>query len=152
MPRLNGWTSIRSMNWETSGGRWPGIGGAMVGIRYAFWQTISTAAARRWPFCKEHGIRLSSSTKPPKDSLLSRQAKKRKYQDNCDYDIVEDIFGTSKTTYGLGRIIAHLQETIVCVIGVTLLLLNLPRFLRTAFALFCLLSVVAVLPGSRSRA
>lgn len=61
-------------------------------------------------FCKEHGIRLSGSTlgEPPKNSLLSRQSKKRKCQDNCDYDIVEDIFGTRKTTYGLARIMACL--------------------------------------------
>lgn len=105
-------------------------------------------------FCKEYWIHLPGSTlgKPPKDSLLSRQAKKRKYQDNCDCDIVEGISGTSKTTYGLGRIMARLQETTVCVIGVTFLVLNLSRFLRTAFALFCLLSVIAILPGLRSRA
>lgn len=104
-------------------------------------------------FCKEYEIRLSGSTlgKPPKDSLLSRQTKKQEYQDNCDYDVAEDIFGASKTTYGLDSIMAYLQETIVSVISVTLLLLNLPRFLRTAFALFCLLSVIIVLPGLRSR-
>ena len=91
-------------------------------------------------FCKEHGIRLSGPAlgKPPKDRSLSRQAKKQEYQDSCDRNAVEGIFGTGKTAYGLARIMAHLQETAVCVIGVALLLLNLSRSLRAALALFCL--------------
>ena len=91
-------------------------------------------------FCKEHGIRLSGPAlgKPPKDSVLSRQAKKQEYQDSCDRNAVEGVFGTVKTAYGLGRIMAHLQETAVCVIGVALLLLNLSRSLRAALALFYL--------------
>ena len=105
-------------------------------------------------FCKEHGIRLSGPAlgKPPKNPVLSRQAKKQEYQDNCDRNAVEGIFGTAKTTYGLDRILDHLQETAACVIGVALLLLNLSRSLRSDLALFCLLSVIAILPGLRSRA
>ena len=105
-------------------------------------------------FCKEHGIRLSGPAlgKPPKNPLLSRQAKKQEYQDSCDRNAVEGIFGTAKTAYGLARIPAHLQETAACVIGVALLLLNLSRSLRTALALLCLLFVVAIFPALRSRA
>ncbi len=46
-------------------------------------------------FCKEHGIRLSGPAlgKPPKNHDLSHQAKKQEYQDNCDRNIVEGIFG-----------------------------------------------------------
>ena len=41
-------------------------------------------------FCKEHGIRLSGPAlgKPPKNRILSRQAKKLEYQDNCDRNAV----------------------------------------------------------------
>lgn len=92
-------------------------------------------------FCKEHEIRLSGPAlgKPPKAPLLSHQAKQLEYQDNCDRNIVESIFGTAKTVYGLGCVMAHLQETAACVIGIALLLLNLSKSLKTAFALFCLL-------------
>ena len=107
---------------------------------------------RTLAFCKEHGIRLFGSAlgKPPKNPTLSRQAKKQEYQDSCDRNAVEGIFGTAKTAYGLGRIMAHLQETAVCVIGVALLLLNLSRSLRPILALFCFLFLVVILPGLRS--
>ena len=89
-------------------------------------------------FCKEHGIRLSGPAlgNPPKNSVLSRQAKKQEYQDSCDCNGVEGIGGTVKTAYGLARIAARLQETSVCVIGVALLLLNLSRSLSLTLALF----------------
>ena len=105
-------------------------------------------------FCKEHGIRLSGPAlgKPPQNSLLSRQAKKQEYQDNCDRNAVEGIFGTAKTAYGLARVTARLQETTFCVIGVALLLLNRTKSLRAALVLFCLLPVAAILPGLWSRA
>ena len=100
-------------------------------------------------FCKEHGIRLSGPAlgKPPQNPTLSRQAKKQEYQDCCDRNAVEGVFGTVKTAYGLGHITVRLQETAVCVIGVALLLLNLSRSLRAALALFYFLFVVAILPG-----
>ena len=90
-------------------------------------------------FCKEHGIRLSGPAlgKPPKNLVLSRQAKKQEYQDCCDRNIVEGTFGTGKTAYGLARLMARLPETTFCVIGVALLLLNLTKSLRAALALFC---------------
>ncbi len=98
-------------------------------------------------FCKEHGIRLSGPAlgKPPKDHSLSRQAKKQEYQDRCDRNAVEGIFGTGKTAYGLARVMAHLQETTYCVIGVALLLLNLTRSLRASLCLFCWLLAAALL-------
>ncbi|MBD5162388.1 MAG: hypothetical protein HDT14_10335 [Oscillibacter sp.] len=80
---------------------------------------------------------------------MSRQAKKQEHQDDCDRNAVDGIFGTGKTAYGLGRIMAHPQETAVCV---ALLLLNLSRSLMPVLALFCLLSVFAFLPGLWSRA
>ena len=153
-PELNAWISNHSTNRKVSGGRWPGTRSAMDVIQNAFWRTSSIATARHWPFVKSMGFvcPVPALGKPPKNPLLSRQTKKQEYLDCCDRNAVEGIFGTGKTAYGLARISAHLQETAVCVIGVALLLLNLSRSLRSAFALFCLLSVVAILPGLRSRA
>lgn len=90
--------------------------------------------------------------KPLKDPGLSRQTKKQEYQDNCDRNVVEGIFGTVKTAYGLDRVMARLQETTVCVIGVALLLSNLSRSLRAALALFVLLFLLVVSLGLRSSA
>jgi len=85
-------------------------------------------------FCKEHGIHLSGPAlgKPSKNHKLSRHAKKQEYQDSCDRNAVEGVFGTGKTAYGLARVMAHLRETACCVIGIALLLLNLIRSLRAA--------------------
>ncbi len=104
---------------------------------------------RTLAFCKEHGIRLSGPAlgKPPKDPNLSRQAKKQEYQDSCDRNIVEGVFGTGKTAYGLGRVMAHLPETTFCVVGIALLLMNLSRSLRTILALLYLLIVLPDLQG-----
>lgn len=98
-------------------------------------------------FCKERGIHLSGPAlgKQPKDLVLSHQVKKLEYQDKCDRNAVEGVFGTGKNAYGLGRITSHLQKTAVCVIGVALLLLNLSRLMRAV-------SLLAILMGLRSRA
>ncbi len=103
-------------------------------------------------FCKEHGIRLSGPAlgKPPKDQNLSRQAKKQEYQDSCDRNAVEGFFGTSKTVYGLSRVMAHLPETTRCVIGIALLFLNLTRSLGAALCLFCSLAAALISPRLRS--
>ena len=105
-------------------------------------------------FCKEHGIRLSGPAlgKPSNNPDLTRQAKKQEYQDSCDRNAVEGVFGTAKTAYGLGRVMARLQETAVCVIGVALLLFNLSKSLKPSLALFCLMFLVIVSPWLRSRA
>ena len=65
---------------------------------------------------------------------------------------MEGLFGTVKTAYGLDRVMARLQETAVCVIGVALLLSNLSLSLRAALALFCLMLLLFVLLTLRSRA
>jgi len=92
--------------------------------------------------CKEHGIRLSGLAlgKPLKDRNLTRLAKKQEYQDSCDRNAVEGVFGTGKTAYGLARVMVRLRETTYCAIGVVLLLLNLTRSLRATlcFLAYCL--------------
>jgi len=112
-----------------------------------FWQAVYRYRDRcgRWPeriladkiyrnrqtlaFCKEHGIRLSAPTlcKPHKSQNLSRQLRRLEYRDRCDRNIVEGVFGTGKTAYGLGRISVRLEQTTRCVIGVALLLMNLMK-------------------------
>ena len=74
--------------------------------------------------------------KPPKDRTLTKQAKAQEYQDSCDRNEVEGVFGTGKTAYGLGRIAAHLEATTFCIIGVALILMNLTKRLRSLLCLF----------------
>ena len=91
-------------------------------------------------YCKERGIRLTRPAlgKPPKDRALTKQARAQEYQDICDRKEVEGVFGTGKTAYGLGRIVAHLKETSFCVSGVALILMNLTKRLRSLLRLiFC---------------
>ena len=66
---------------------------------------------------------------------------KLEYQDTCDRNEVEGVFGTGKTAYGLGRIPARLEKTSCCVIGVALLLMNLLKRLR--FLLFRFFALAA---------
>ena len=74
--------------------------------------------------------------KPPKNQALTKQVKAQEYQDSCDRNEVEGVFGTGKTAYGLGRIAAHLKATAFCTIGVALILMNLTKRLRSLLRLF----------------
>ena len=89
-------------------------------------------------YCKERGIRLAGPAlgKPPKNQALTKLAKAQEYQDSCDRNEVEGVFGTGKTAYGLGRIAAHLKMTAFCTIGGALILMNLTKRLRSLFRLF----------------
>ena len=96
-------------------------------------------------WCKERGIQITGPAlgRPPKDLEITKQAKKQEYQDICDRNIVEGEFGVGKRAYGLNRIMAHLPETSVCVIGVALLCMNLAKRLRSLcfdFFIFALLN------------
>lgn len=89
-------------------------------------------------FCKEKGIRLTGPAlgRPPKDSGITKQARRQEYIDICDRNAVEGKFGTGKTAYGLGRIAARLEETSHCVIGIALLVMNLTKRLRSLLRFF----------------
>jgi ribosomal protein L34E len=89
-------------------------------------------------FCKEKGIQLTGPAlgRPPKDSALSKQARRQAYTDICDRNAVEGAFGTGKTAYGLGRVAAHLEDTSLCVIGIALLVMNLQKRLRLLLRLW----------------
>lgn len=66
-----------------------------------------------------------------KNAERTKQAKKQEYQDICDRNIVEGEFGVGKGSYGLNRIMARLQETSFCVIGIALLCMNLAKRLQS---------------------
>ena len=89
-------------------------------------------------YCKQHNIRLTGPAlgKPPKNRILTKLAKAQEYQDSCDRNEVEGIFGTGKTAYGLGRIAAHLKATTFSTIGVALILMNLTKRLRSLLRIF----------------
>lgn len=89
-------------------------------------------------WCKEHNIQLTGPAlgRPAKNKEITKQAKKQEYQDICDRNIVEGEFGVGKRSYGLNRIMAHLQETSFCVIGIALLCMNLTKRLRSLLLQF----------------
>ena len=103
---------------------------AMAAGWNAFWRTKSTVIGKRCPSAKSAAFACPALGKPLKDQNLSRQLKKQEYQDSCDRNVVEGLFGTGKTAYGLGRISVRLEDTTRCVIGVALLLGNLMKRLR----------------------
>ena len=80
-------------------------------------------------WCKAQGIQLTGPAlgRPAKNAERTKQAKKQEYQDICDRNIVEGEFGVGKRSYGLNRIMARLQETSFCVIGIALLCMNLAK-------------------------
>ena len=84
-------------------------------------------------WCRAQGIQLTGPAlgRPAKNAERTKQAKKQEYQDICDRNIVEGEFGVGKRSYGLNRIMARLQETSFCVIGIALLCMNLAKRLRS---------------------
>ena len=88
-------------------------------------------------YCKARGIRLAGPAlgKPSKNQALTKKAKAQEYQDSCDRNEVEGVFGTGKLAYGLGRIAAHLKTTAFCTIGVALILMNLTKRLQSLLRL-----------------
>ncbi len=89
-------------------------------------------------FCKERNIIMSGPKlgKPPKNVEKTKQQKTEAYNDICKRNAVEGAFGTAKTRYCLGRIMARLEDTSKTVIALGLLCLNLSKKLREIFTLF----------------
>ena len=89
-------------------------------------------------WCKAQGIQLTGPAlgRPAKNAERTKQAKKQEHQDICDRNIVEGEFGVGKRSYGLNRIMARLQETSFCVIGIALLCMNLAKRLRALLHFF----------------
>ncbi len=97
-------------------------------------------------YCKTRGIRLSGPPlgRPPKQTETNRAEldaqKCLARQDEGNRNIVEGKFGQAKRRFSLGRVMTKLAETNACAIAVTLLVVNLSKWVHThVFALFCLI-------------
>jgi len=79
-------------------------------------------------YCNARGIRLSGPSlgRRPKDYVPD---KKREHKDMCDRNEVERVFSLAKRRYGLGMIHVRLQETAMCSIALSIMLLNLNKVL-----------------------
>jgi hypothetical protein len=101
-------------------------------------------------YCTARGIRLSGPPlgRPPKqteDNRAELEAKKRlARQDERDRNIVEGKFGQAKRRFGLGRVMTKLAQTSACAIAVTLLVVNLSKWLPTHFLTQVCLNVLIV--------
>ena len=86
-------------------------------------------------WCKEHGIRLSGPAlgRPKKDVILD---KKQEYADICDRVEVERKFSLAKRKCGLGLLSTKLEQTTICVIALSILVLNLRKIWRAFIQLF----------------
>jgi hypothetical protein len=91
-------------------------------------------------YCNARGIRLSGPSlgRRPKDYVPD---KKRAHKDMCDRNEVERVFSLAKRRYGLGMIRARLQETALCSIALSIMLLNLNKVLF-CFFIFAKLYVI----------
>ena len=101
-------------------------------------------------YCKPRGIRLSGPPlgrppKPTEEKCAERQAQRRQARhDERDRNIVEGKFGQAKRRFSLGRVMTKLAETSACAIAVTLLVVNLSKWLPTHFGALLCLSVLTV--------
>jgi len=84
-------------------------------------------------WCKERNIRLSGPKlgRPSKDISETREQKLQERKDAADRNVVEGVFGTTKTAYGLDPVKARLQETTLTVIGLAILVFNLKKLLAS---------------------
>lgn len=87
-------------------------------------------------YCKAHNIRLSGPRLGRPPILKDTTKLKLERQDTKIRNAVEGKLGEGKRRYGLGLIMARLQETSETVIALQFLVMNLERRLRILFCLF----------------
>ena len=87
-------------------------------------------------FCKENGIRLSGPRLGRPNIKKLKSQKRIEQMDNRIRNQIEGKLGEGKRCYGLGCIMAKLQETSECVIHLQFLVMNLQRKLRLLFIRF----------------
>ena len=87
---------------------------------------------------KERDIAISGPKlgRPPKDSSLTKEQKKQEYRDICERNVVEGVFGTAKTAYGMDPVMTRLENTTRTVIALALLVFNLKKLLKVSLRLF----------------
>ncbi|ANT64627.1 hypothetical protein Ptc2401_00840 [Prosthecochloris sp. CIB 2401] len=79
--------------------------------------------------------RLSGVThgRPPKDAEKNRARRRQIREDEGIRNAVEGKFGQAKRRYGLGRVMARLEGSSLCVVSITFLVMNLDRLLPLSF-------------------
>ncbi|ATW28200.1 IS5 family transposase [Candidatus Formimonas warabiya] len=87
-------------------------------------------------FCKINHIRLSGPRLGRPSAKELEEHRQHQRSDESIRNVVEAKFGEGKRKYGLGRIMARLQETSECVIALQFLVMNLEYKLRKLFLLF----------------
>jgi len=93
-------------------------------------QIYRTRDNRSW--CKAHGIRLSGPPlgRPKTDPAAQAELKQQARADEAVRVAIEGKFGQAKRRFSLARVMAKLAETAQCAIAITVLVLNLERWLR----------------------
>jgi hypothetical protein len=93
-------------------------------------QIYRTRDNRSW--CKARGIRLSGPPlgRPKADPTVQAELKQQARTDERARVAIEGKFGQAKRRFSLARVMAKLAETAQCAIAITLLVLNLERWLR----------------------
>lgn len=94
-------------------------------------------------FCKLNGIRLSG---PPlgRPAAMNKEEKLQSLKDDRIRNAIEGKFGQGKRRFGLGLIMAKLQETSETVIWLNILVMNLERRLAIIFN-YILCRLIAIL-------
>jgi hypothetical protein len=88
-------------------------------------------------WCSERGIRLSGPRlgRLPKNPQTTRASKAQERRDADDRNVVEGVFGTTKTSYGIDCVAAKTEETTKTVISLAIMVFNLKKLLRTSLSL-----------------
>ena len=90
-------------------------------------------------FCKEHGIRLSGAKlgRSPKvtdeNRAIIEANKKIARQDELDRIEIEGKFGQAKRRFSLNRVMTKLSATSECAISLTVLVMNLEKWMKSIF-------------------
>jgi hypothetical protein len=108
-------------------------------------QIYRTRDNRRW--CKERGIRLSGPPlgRPAQDEAIQAHLKQQAREDEAIRVEIEGKFGQAKRRFSLGRVMAKLAHTAQTSIAITVLVLNLERWLRCLFVFLLWLFAVPLM-------
>jgi len=108
-------------------------------------QIYRTRDNLRW--CKERGIRLSGPPlgRPAQDEAIQAHLKQQAREDEAIRVEIEGKFGQAKRRFSLGRVMAKLAHTAQTSIAITILVLNLERWLRCLLLFLLWLFTVALM-------
>lgn len=87
-------------------------------------------------YCRENGVRLSGRQLGRRSGDQKKEERRLERLDNRERNAVEGKFGEGKRKYGLGRVMARLQDTSASVIALKFLVMNLENRLRVLFISF----------------